>query len=117
MASSRAAASESMPCVRAASWKPWLDWLTAFAFQNRAIAVCSSERAESVADPYALISLNSLAHVRLDSAGGGSARYCAALRSMNGFMTASHGVWATCSDGSGGNVQLPGVKGPGVNVI
>ena len=36
---------------------------------------------------------------------------------MNGFITATHGVCADCSDGGGANVHPPGVSGPGVNVI
>jgi hypothetical protein len=92
-------------------------WLTAFAFQNSAIAVCSGERTVLFTAPYALISLNSLAHLLLESAGGGSTRNCDGLLSMNGFITANHGVCADCSDGGGANVHRPGVRGPGVNVI
>ena len=44
IANRRAASTESMSWVIATSWKAWFDWLTAIAFQNRTIAVCSGER-------------------------------------------------------------------------
>ena len=117
IASVRAVATRSIRCATAKSWKAWFDWLTAFAFQKFAIAVCLGERTVLSTAPYALTSLNSRAQPRLDSDGGGAERNCDGLLSMNGFITATHGVWADCSDGGGANVQAPGASGPGVKVI
>ena len=68
-------------------------------------------RAVFVAEPIFSVSFRSVAYSALVIAGGAGARTWSGVSSMNGFMFASHGVWADCRDGGGANTQVPGACG------
>src|SRR5215471_1976229 len=87
-ASSLVVSRRSMSCWAATFWSVWLIWLIAFAFQKYAIAVIAGVRTGLVAEPYSSVSFRSAAYRALESAGGGGARNCVVLPSMNGLIVA-----------------------------
>jgi hypothetical protein len=88
-----------------------LSWLMAFAVQNQAVSVCACVRMLPVEAPNSLVSSRSVAYRALVNAGGGGARNCEVLSSMNGSIAASHGVWAICREGAGGQTHTPACTG------
>src|SRR5262249_56312809 len=70
-----------------------------------------------VAEPSVSVSFGSVAYSGLVIAGGAGAGNWSAVWSMNGFMFASHGVWADCADGGGANTQVPGGCGATPNAV
>ena len=63
-----------------------------------------------VAEPYSFVSLKSFAYCVLVSAGGGGARNCDGLSSINGCMNATQGVCANVDGGT--TCQTPATTGP-----
>src|SRR5437588_419476 len=100
----RASWARESPRAAAASWamrfQTW--WLVSGSRQSRATWVWSGVRAEPVARPSALASLNAAAYSGLVRAGGGPGRNCELLATANGVISGTCALAAGLKSGAVG---------------